>query len=161
MLTKVTDPTLAWHPGFNLIYLSLCVFGQLIPTPAKKRESNSLTMSPPLFFRTLSPAKSPTSSTGSIASSRRYPYPMPPLPDDQRKANRQSARASISYKHLIITLITYVLMILSMMCVNLNLKTFDLSSSVRDINDPLKLLWVLAQRGWYLRWKLSDQLIIS
>ncbi|KAM7383485.1 hypothetical protein PAMP_003131 [Pampus punctatissimus] len=44
-------------------------------------------------MRTLSPAKSPTSSTGSIASSRRYPYPMPPLPDDQRKANRQSARA--------------------------------------------------------------------
>uniref|UniRef100_A0AAX7VIR4 ADAM metallopeptidase domain 22 n=1 Tax=Astatotilapia calliptera TaxID=8154 RepID=A0AAX7VIR4_ASTCA len=44
------------------------------------------------FLRTLSPAKSPTSSTGSIASSRRYPYPMPPLPDDQRKANRQSAR---------------------------------------------------------------------
>ncbi|XP_047216358.1 disintegrin and metalloproteinase domain-containing protein 22 isoform X2 [Girardinichthys multiradiatus] len=41
---------------------------------------------------TLSPAKSPTSSTGSIASSRRYPYPMPPLPDDQRKANRHSAR---------------------------------------------------------------------
>ncbi|XP_034030706.1 disintegrin and metalloproteinase domain-containing protein 22 isoform X1 [Thalassophryne amazonica] len=41
---------------------------------------------------TLSPAKSPTSSTGSIASSRRYPYPMPPLPDDQRKANKQSAR---------------------------------------------------------------------
>ncbi|XP_061572816.1 disintegrin and metalloproteinase domain-containing protein 22 isoform X1 [Cololabis saira] len=41
---------------------------------------------------TLSPAKSPTSSTGSIASSRRYPYPMPPLPDDQRKTNRQSAR---------------------------------------------------------------------
>uniref|UniRef100_A0A8C7FHC2 ADAM metallopeptidase domain 22 n=1 Tax=Oncorhynchus kisutch TaxID=8019 RepID=A0A8C7FHC2_ONCKI len=41
---------------------------------------------------TLSPAKSPTSSTGSIASSRRYPYPMPPLPDDQKKANRQSAR---------------------------------------------------------------------
>ncbi|XP_033836781.1 disintegrin and metalloproteinase domain-containing protein 22 isoform X2 [Periophthalmus magnuspinnatus] len=40
---------------------------------------------------TLSPAKSPTSSTGSIASSRRYPYPMPPLPDDQRKA-RQSAK---------------------------------------------------------------------
>uniref|UniRef100_A0A8D3DX01 ADAM metallopeptidase domain 22 n=1 Tax=Scophthalmus maximus TaxID=52904 RepID=A0A8D3DX01_SCOMX len=42
--------------------------------------------------QTLSPAKSPTSSTGSIASSRKYPYPMPPLPDDQRKANRQSAR---------------------------------------------------------------------
>uniref|UniRef100_A0A8C5A5L5 ADAM metallopeptidase domain 22 n=1 Tax=Gadus morhua TaxID=8049 RepID=A0A8C5A5L5_GADMO len=36
--------------------------------------------------------RSPTSSTGSIASSRRYPYPMPPLPDDKRKANRQSAR---------------------------------------------------------------------
>uniref|UniRef100_A0A8C7FGL4 ADAM metallopeptidase domain 22 n=1 Tax=Oncorhynchus kisutch TaxID=8019 RepID=A0A8C7FGL4_ONCKI len=44
------------------------------------------------YLRTLSPAKSPTSSTGSIASSRRYPYPMPPLPDDQKKANRQSAR---------------------------------------------------------------------
>nr|XP_057940086.1 disintegrin and metalloproteinase domain-containing protein 22 isoform X3 [Doryrhamphus excisus] len=43
---------------------------------------------------TLSPAKSPTSSTGSIASSRRYPYPMPPLPDDQRKASRQSARVT-------------------------------------------------------------------
>ncbi|XP_028831236.1 disintegrin and metalloproteinase domain-containing protein 22 isoform X1 [Denticeps clupeoides] len=41
---------------------------------------------------TLSPAKSPTSSTGSIASSRRYPYPLPPLPDEERKANRQSAR---------------------------------------------------------------------
>ncbi|TSK20196.1 Disintegrin and metalloproteinase domain-containing protein 22 [Bagarius yarrelli] len=41
---------------------------------------------------TLSPAKSPTSSTGSIASSRRYPYPMPPLPDEERKANRQNAR---------------------------------------------------------------------
>uniref|UniRef100_H3DLX2 ADAM metallopeptidase domain 22 n=1 Tax=Tetraodon nigroviridis TaxID=99883 RepID=H3DLX2_TETNG len=40
----------------------------------------------------VSPAKSPTSSTGSIASSRRYPYPMPPLPDELRKANRQSAR---------------------------------------------------------------------
>ncbi|GAA6103534.1 disintegrin and metalloproteinase domain-containing protein 22 isoform X4 [Tachysurus ichikawai] len=44
------------------------------------------------YIRTLSPAKSPTSSTGSIASSRRYPYPMPPLPDEERKANRQSAR---------------------------------------------------------------------
>uniref|UniRef100_A0A671WUB9 ADAM metallopeptidase domain 22 n=1 Tax=Sparus aurata TaxID=8175 RepID=A0A671WUB9_SPAAU len=49
---------------------------------------------------TLSPAKSPTSSTGSIASSRRYPYPMPPLPDDQRKANRQSARASIRQDYI-------------------------------------------------------------
>ncbi|KAK1172561.1 disintegrin and metalloproteinase domain-containing protein 22-like isoform X2 [Acipenser oxyrinchus oxyrinchus] len=43
-------------------------------------------------IRTLSPAKSPTSSTGSIASSRKYPYPMPPLPDEERKAKRQSAR---------------------------------------------------------------------
>ncbi|OCT75641.1 hypothetical protein XELAEV_18030825mg [Xenopus laevis] len=41
---------------------------------------------------TLSPAKSPSSSTGSIASSRRYPYPMPPLPDEERKASKQSAR---------------------------------------------------------------------
>ncbi|KAE8596118.1 hypothetical protein XENTR_v10015976 [Xenopus tropicalis] len=41
---------------------------------------------------TLSPAKSPSSSTGSIASSRKYPYPMPPLPDEERKANKQSAR---------------------------------------------------------------------
>uniref|UniRef100_A0A8C2YMI7 ADAM metallopeptidase domain 22 n=1 Tax=Chinchilla lanigera TaxID=34839 RepID=A0A8C2YMI7_CHILA len=42
--------------------------------------------------RTLSPAKSPSSSTGSIASSRKYPYPMPPLPDEEKKVNRQSAR---------------------------------------------------------------------
>ncbi|XP_041423378.1 disintegrin and metalloproteinase domain-containing protein 22-like isoform X2 [Xenopus laevis] len=41
---------------------------------------------------TLSPAKSPSSSTGSIASSRKYPYPMPPLPDEERKAKKQSAR---------------------------------------------------------------------
>ncbi|XP_055202814.1 disintegrin and metalloproteinase domain-containing protein 22 isoform X17 [Gorilla gorilla gorilla] len=41
---------------------------------------------------TLSPAKSPSSSTGSIASSRKYPYPMPPLPDEDKKVNRQSAR---------------------------------------------------------------------
>uniref|UniRef100_A0A8D1VQL9 ADAM metallopeptidase domain 22 n=1 Tax=Sus scrofa TaxID=9823 RepID=A0A8D1VQL9_PIG len=41
---------------------------------------------------TLSPAKSPSSSTGSIASSRKYPYPMPPLPDEEQKVNRQSAR---------------------------------------------------------------------
>nr|XP_034984793.1 disintegrin and metalloproteinase domain-containing protein 22 isoform X5 [Zootoca vivipara] len=41
---------------------------------------------------TLSPAKSPSSSTGSIASSRKYPYPMPPLPDEEKKANRASAR---------------------------------------------------------------------
>uniref|UniRef100_A0A673IZD4 Disintegrin and metalloproteinase domain-containing protein 22-like n=1 Tax=Sinocyclocheilus rhinocerous TaxID=307959 RepID=A0A673IZD4_9TELE len=53
---------------------------------------------------TLSPAKSPTSSTGSIASSRRYPYPMPPLPDEERKANRQSARVrlTICQRHYII-----------------------------------------------------------
>lgn len=55
-------------------------------------------------LRTLSPAKSPTSSTGSIASSRRYPYPMPPLPDEERKANRQSARVrlTICQRHYII-----------------------------------------------------------
>ncbi|XP_008110690.1 disintegrin and metalloproteinase domain-containing protein 22 isoform X7 [Anolis carolinensis] len=41
---------------------------------------------------TLSPAKSPSSSTGSIASSRKYPYPMPPLPDEEKRANRVSAR---------------------------------------------------------------------
>uniref|UniRef100_A0A8C4PT43 ADAM metallopeptidase domain 22 n=1 Tax=Equus asinus asinus TaxID=83772 RepID=A0A8C4PT43_EQUAS len=41
---------------------------------------------------TLSPAKSPSSSTGSIASSRKYPYPMPPLPDEEKRVNRQSAR---------------------------------------------------------------------
>nr|XP_028701933.1 disintegrin and metalloproteinase domain-containing protein 22 isoform X4 [Macaca mulatta] len=45
-----------------------------------------------LDHRTLSPAKSPSSSTGSIASSRKYPYPMPPLPDEEKKVNRQSAR---------------------------------------------------------------------
>ncbi|KAM4704738.1 disintegrin and metalloproteinase domain-containing protein 22 [Rhinophrynus dorsalis] len=44
------------------------------------------------YIRTLSPAKSPSSSTGSIASSRKYPYPMPPLPDEERKASKQSAR---------------------------------------------------------------------
>ncbi|XP_072010343.1 disintegrin and metalloproteinase domain-containing protein 22 isoform X5 [Engystomops pustulosus] len=44
------------------------------------------------YFRTLSPAKSPSSSTGSIASSRKYPYPMPPLPDEEKKPSRQSAR---------------------------------------------------------------------
>ncbi|XP_029444649.1 disintegrin and metalloproteinase domain-containing protein 22 isoform X2 [Rhinatrema bivittatum] len=41
---------------------------------------------------TLSPTKSPNSSTGSIASSRKYPYPMPPLPDEEKKSNKQSAR---------------------------------------------------------------------
>ncbi|XP_014722097.2 disintegrin and metalloproteinase domain-containing protein 22 isoform X11 [Equus asinus] len=45
-----------------------------------------------LDHRTLSPAKSPSSSTGSIASSRKYPYPMPPLPDEEKRVNRQSAR---------------------------------------------------------------------
>uniref|UniRef100_A0A8C3P2K5 ADAM metallopeptidase domain 22 n=1 Tax=Cyanoderma ruficeps TaxID=181631 RepID=A0A8C3P2K5_9PASS len=44
---------------------------------------------------TLSPAKSPSSSTGSIASSRKYPYPMPPLPDEEKKVNRQSARVCV------------------------------------------------------------------
>ncbi|NXA52333.1 ADA22 protein, partial [Nothocercus julius] len=46
---------------------------------------------------TLSPAKSPSSSTGSIASSRKYPYPMPPLPDEEKKVNRQSARVSVCF----------------------------------------------------------------
>nr|XP_033787135.1 disintegrin and metalloproteinase domain-containing protein 22 isoform X1 [Geotrypetes seraphini] len=41
---------------------------------------------------TLSPTKSPNSSTGSIASSRKYPYPMPPLPDEEKKPNRQSTK---------------------------------------------------------------------
>lgn len=65
----------------------------------QKRLGSILIMSSPFIHRTLSPAKSPTSSTGSIASSRRYPYPMPPLPDDQRKANRQSARVSPPQDH--------------------------------------------------------------
>ncbi|XP_051871768.1 disintegrin and metalloproteinase domain-containing protein 22 isoform X6 [Pristis pectinata] len=41
---------------------------------------------------TLSPSKSHSSSNGSIASSRKCPYPMPPLPDEEGKASRQSAR---------------------------------------------------------------------
>ncbi|XP_067869103.1 disintegrin and metalloproteinase domain-containing protein 22 isoform X2 [Heterodontus francisci] len=41
---------------------------------------------------TLSPSKSHSSSNGSIASSRKCPYPMPPLPDEEAKAGRQSAR---------------------------------------------------------------------
>ncbi|XP_032868893.1 disintegrin and metalloproteinase domain-containing protein 22 isoform X4 [Amblyraja radiata] len=41
---------------------------------------------------TLSPSKSHSSSNGSIASSRKCPYPMPPLPDEDGKASRQSAR---------------------------------------------------------------------
>uniref|UniRef100_A0A8D2IZI2 ADAM metallopeptidase domain 22 n=1 Tax=Varanus komodoensis TaxID=61221 RepID=A0A8D2IZI2_VARKO len=45
---------------------------------------------------TLSPAKSPSSSTGSIASSRKYPYPMPPLPDEEKKASRAGARVSVA-----------------------------------------------------------------
>uniref|UniRef100_A0A4W3JQB2 ADAM metallopeptidase domain 22 n=1 Tax=Callorhinchus milii TaxID=7868 RepID=A0A4W3JQB2_CALMI len=43
---------------------------------------------------TLSPAKSHSSSNGSIASSRKCPYPMPPLPDEEGKVGRQSARVS-------------------------------------------------------------------
>nr|XP_032806862.1 disintegrin and metalloproteinase domain-containing protein 22 isoform X3 [Petromyzon marinus] len=35
----------------------------------------------PQYIRTLSPTKSPSSSTGSLAS-RREPYPLPPLPDE-------------------------------------------------------------------------------
>ncbi|XP_048463812.1 disintegrin and metalloproteinase domain-containing protein 22 [Rhincodon typus] len=41
---------------------------------------------------TLSPSKSHSSSNGSIASSRKCPYPMPPLPDEEVKVGRQSAR---------------------------------------------------------------------
>ncbi|KAB0344579.1 hypothetical protein FD754_021505 [Muntiacus muntjak] len=48
---------------------------------------------------TLSPAKSPSSSTGSIASSRKYPYPMPPLPDEDKKVNRPSARGVVEVEH--------------------------------------------------------------
>lgn len=88
-------------PRINPPQVSLCVFGQpdsREPTPDHRSSAFHLVTRclPLLLLRTLSPAKSPTSSTGSIASSRRYPYPMPPLPDDQRKANRQSARASAS-----------------------------------------------------------------
>eukprot|EP00069_Balaena_mysticetus_P014167 bmy_22243T0 len=53
------------------------------------------------YFRTLSPAKSPSSSTGSIASSRKYPYPMPPLPDEEKKMNRQSARVCGNFFHML------------------------------------------------------------
>uniref|UniRef100_A0A8C8ZV48 ADAM metallopeptidase domain 22 n=1 Tax=Prolemur simus TaxID=1328070 RepID=A0A8C8ZV48_PROSS len=53
------------------------------------------------YFRTLSPAKSPSSSTGSIASSRKYPYPMPPLPDEEKKVNRQSARVCGNVCHVL------------------------------------------------------------
>ncbi|GCB63201.1 hypothetical protein scyTo_0013168, partial [Scyliorhinus torazame] len=41
---------------------------------------------------TLSPSKSHSSSNGSIASSRKCPYPMPPLPDEEAKVGRQGAR---------------------------------------------------------------------
>lgn len=87
------------HTRISPPHVSLCVFGQPdsrdLPPDHRSPAVHLLTPClPPLLPRTLSPAKSPTSSTGSIASSRRYPYPMPPLPDDQRKANRQSARAS-------------------------------------------------------------------
>ncbi|NIG59532.1 hypothetical protein BU61_3031 [Pontoporia blainvillei] len=51
--------------------------------------------------KTLSPAKSPSSSTGSIASSRKYPYPMPPLPDEEKKVNRQSARVCGNFFHML------------------------------------------------------------
>uniref|UniRef100_A0A8C2CP50 ADAM metallopeptidase domain 22 n=1 Tax=Cyprinus carpio TaxID=7962 RepID=A0A8C2CP50_CYPCA len=70
-------------------YLTPCVKSEYYVTKWVE-DVNKNTEGP--YIRTLSPAKSPTSSTGSIASSRRYPYPMPPLPDEERKANRQSAR---------------------------------------------------------------------
>lgn len=56
-------------------------------------------------LRTLSPAKSPSSSTGSIASSRKYPYPMPPLPDEEKKVNRQSARVCENFFHTLMSLV--------------------------------------------------------
>lgn len=95
-LPKDTDSP--WGPGsIRLTCPSVSLVSQT-PEPTPHHRSSALHLVtlclPLLLLRTLSPAKSPTSSTGSIASSRRYPYPMPPLPDDQRKANRQSARAS-------------------------------------------------------------------
>uniref|UniRef100_A0A8C1J3B1 ADAM metallopeptidase domain 22 n=1 Tax=Cyprinus carpio TaxID=7962 RepID=A0A8C1J3B1_CYPCA len=72
-------------------YLTPCVKSEYYVTKWVE-DVNKNTEGP--YIRTLSPAKSPTSSTGSIASSRRYPYPMPPLPDEERKANRQSARGT-------------------------------------------------------------------
>uniref|UniRef100_A0A8C7XX61 ADAM metallopeptidase domain 22 n=1 Tax=Oryzias sinensis TaxID=183150 RepID=A0A8C7XX61_9TELE len=77
------------HPG-AFVYLTPRSKTEFYDVTKWVEDVNKNTQGP--FLRTLSPAKSPTSSTGSIASSRRYPYPMPPLPDDQRKANRQSAR---------------------------------------------------------------------
>uniref|UniRef100_A0A8C1HPB0 ADAM metallopeptidase domain 22 n=1 Tax=Cyprinus carpio carpio TaxID=630221 RepID=A0A8C1HPB0_CYPCA len=82
-------------------YLTPCVKSEYYVTKWVE-DVNKNTEGP--YIRTLSPAKSPTSSTGSIASSRRYPYPMPPLPDEERKANRQSARVrlTICQRHYII-----------------------------------------------------------
>uniref|UniRef100_A0A8C1XHM1 ADAM metallopeptidase domain 22 n=1 Tax=Cyprinus carpio TaxID=7962 RepID=A0A8C1XHM1_CYPCA len=74
-------------------YLTPCVKSEYYVTKWVE-DVNKNTEGP--YIRTLSPAKSPTSSTGSIASSRRYPYPMPPLPDEERKANRQSARVRLT-----------------------------------------------------------------
>ncbi|GAB1289400.1 Disintegrin and metalloproteinase domain-containing protein 22 [Apodemus speciosus] len=60
--------------------------------PQAPEPGHSLAQTIPSQDRTLSPAKSPSSSTGSIASSRKYPYPMPPLPDEEKTVSRQSAR---------------------------------------------------------------------
>ncbi|XP_038653926.1 disintegrin and metalloproteinase domain-containing protein 22 isoform X3 [Scyliorhinus canicula] len=54
--------------------------------------SNSTEYPSPATSRTLSPSKSHSSSNGSIASSRKCPYPMPPLPDEEAKVGRQGAR---------------------------------------------------------------------
>nr|XP_015861135.1 disintegrin and metalloproteinase domain-containing protein 22 isoform X6 [Peromyscus maniculatus bairdii] len=72
------------EPGYSL--------AQTIPSQAISPGGSDSPQTGSLDHRTLSPAKSPSSSTGSIASSRKYPYPMPPLPDEEKTVNRQSAR---------------------------------------------------------------------
>ncbi|XP_037692516.1 disintegrin and metalloproteinase domain-containing protein 22 isoform X7 [Choloepus didactylus] len=72
------------EPGHSLV--------QTVPSQGISPGGSDSPQTGSLDHRTLSPAKSPSSSTGSIASSRKYPYPMPPLPDEEKKANRQSAR---------------------------------------------------------------------
>ncbi|XP_058153016.1 disintegrin and metalloproteinase domain-containing protein 22 isoform X9 [Dasypus novemcinctus] len=72
------------EPGHSLV--------QTVPSQGISPGGSDSPQTGSLDHRTLSPAKSPSSSTGSIASSRKYPYPMPPLPDEEKKVNRQSAR---------------------------------------------------------------------
>nr|KAF6468845.1 ADAM metallopeptidase domain 22 [Molossus molossus] len=76
--------TQAPEPGHSL--------AQTVPSQGISPGGSDSPQTGSLDHRTLSPAKSPSSSTGSIASSRKYPYPMPPLPDEEKKVNRQSAR---------------------------------------------------------------------